>query len=143
MWFTEVSLETKANKEEIWALWADVENWNTWDSEIEYSKLEGNFQKDTFGILKPKDGPKTRFQVTGLEYLKGFSDSTKLPLCTLDFFHSITEKENGLVVTHRVEIRGALTFLFSRVIGKNIEKGLPIAVQKLISIAESKSKVHV
>ena len=48
----------------------------------------------------------------------------------------MSEAQNGLLITHRVEITGFLTFFFSKVIGKNIAKGLPKAVENLITNAE-------
>lgn len=42
MWTTEESRKSTATKEQIWALWADVPNWNIWDAEVETSELLDN-----------------------------------------------------------------------------------------------------
>jgi Ni,Fe-hydrogenase maturation factor len=54
----------------------------------------------------------------------------------IDFIHSITETKDGIEVTHKVVMTGFMTFLFSKVIGSKIKAGLPIAVEKLIELAE-------
>ena len=87
-------------------------------------------------MLKSVGGPKTNFVITDCEYLKSFVNRSYLPLCKIDFIHTLSEMENRLVVTHRVEMSGFLTFFFSKVIGKNIAKGLPRAVENLITKAE-------
>ncbi|MDR0467903.1 MAG: hypothetical protein LBG67_03540 [Campylobacteraceae bacterium] len=136
IWTTEVNRQTIAKKEQIWKLWADVANWNSWDNDIESSELYGKFIVGTKGMLKSVGGPKTTFVITDCEYLKSFTNRSYLPLCKIDFIHTLSEMKNRLVVTHRVEMSGFLTFFFSKVIGKNVAKGLPQAVENLITNAE-------
>lgn len=138
MWTTEVSRKTKATKEQIWKLWADVPNWNIWDSEVENSELFGQFKTETNGILKPKDGPKAKFIIPELTELKSFTSRSFLPLCKMDFIHTMTETKDGLEITHKIVMTGFMTFLFSRVIGSKIKVGLPLAVEKLVKLAEKK-----
>ena len=136
MWTTEVSRITTATKGQIWKLWADVPNWNVWDREVETSELFGQFQKGSKGILKPTGGPKTKFEMTECTNFKSFTDRSFLTLCKMDFIHTMTETKDGLAITHKVVITGFMTFLFSKVIGSKIKVGLPIAVEKLIELAE-------
>ncbi len=136
MWTTKVSRKTIATKEKIWSLWADVPNWNIWDKEVETSELFGQFKTGTRGVLKPKGGPKTKFEMTECTNLRSFTDRSFLPLCKMDFSHSITETKDGLEVTHKIVMTGFMTFLFSKVIGNKIKIGLPIAVERLIELAE-------
>lgn len=136
MWTIEVSRKTTAKKEIIWKLWTDVSNWNIWDAEVETAELFGQFQTGTKGILKPKGGPKAKFVMIECTNLKSFTDRSFLPLCKMDFIHSMTETNNGLEITHKIEMTGFMTFLFSKVIGNKIKVGLPIAVDKLIKLAE-------
>jgi hypothetical protein len=136
MWTIEVSRKTKAKKERIWKIWSDVPNWYIWDSEVETSELFGQFQKGTKGILKPKVGPKAKFRIIELTKHKSFTNRSFLPFCKIEFIHLITESKEGLEITHKVEMTGFMTFLFSKVIGNKIKVGLPIAVKKLIELAE-------
>ncbi|MCZ7356503.1 MAG: hypothetical protein O8C66_06680 [Candidatus Methanoperedens sp.] len=136
MWERKVSRKTTAKKEQIWKLWSDVTHWKTWDEELEYSELFGDFKTGTKGVLKPIAGPETKFVITSCDYLAGFSDRSFLPLCKMDFIHMLKETNGGLEITHKVQITGALTFLFSKKIGKKVEAGLPKSVEKLIELAE-------
>lgn len=137
MWHTEVRIESKASREHIWQLWKDVEHWNRWDKSVEYSTIEGEFTAGTKGTLKPKGGPKTKFRITESIEERCFINVSKLPLCTIKFIHQIDNLGNRIAVTHRIEIRGPLSSFFSRIMGKNIKKELPIAVNNLIEIAEN------
>ncbi len=136
MWTTEVNRKTKATKEQIWKFWSDVPNWNIWDSEVESSQLFGPFQTGTRGVLKPAGGPKTKFEMTECTKFKSFTDRSFLPFCTMDFIHSMNETKDGLEITHKVVMTGFMTFLFSKVIGSKVKVGLPVAVEKLIELAE-------
>lgn len=141
MWTAEVNRKTSATKEQIWRLWADVPNWNVWDKEVETSELFGQFKTGTKGILKPADGPKTKFIMTECTKFKSFTDSSFLPFCKMNFIHTMTETKGGLEITHKVVMTGFMTFLFSKVIGNKIKVGLPIAVEKLIELAEKTKSI--
>ncbi len=136
MWTVEVSRKTEATKEQIWKLWTDVAKWNLWDAEVETSELFGQFKTGTKGVLKPAGGPKTKFEMIECTNFKSFTDRSFLPLCKMDFIHTMTETNGGLEITHKVVMTGIMTFLFSIIIGSKIKVGLPIAVEKLIELAK-------
>lgn len=137
MWETEAKSLTTAPKERVWKLWSQVSDWNRWDNEVEKSEIFGTFAVGTKGSLKPVGGPKTSFEIIACQHLSTFTDRSFLPLCSIDFIHTLTETEHGLEVSHKVVMQGAMTWLFSRVIGKNIAHGLPGAVKKLVELAET------
>ena len=136
MWTTEVSHKTRATKNRIWELWADVPNWSDWDNDVESSELFGEFKAGTRGIMKPAGGPKAKFLMIECQHLKSFTDRSFLPLCKMDFIHTMIQTKEGLVITHKVVMTGLLTYLFSKVIGSKIKSGLPVAVENLIQLAE-------
>jgi hypothetical protein len=137
MWTKSHSVVTKdATKEQIWKLWSDVPNWNIWDKEVETSEIFGEFKVGTKGVLKPVGGPKTKFEMTECTNLKSFTDRSFLPLCKMDFIHTMTEAKGEIELTHKVVMTGFMTFFFSKVIGSKIKVGLPIAVEKLIELVE-------
>lgn len=86
--------------------------------------------------IDPKGGPRTRFSLTEVTVHHSFTDRCRLPLATLDFIHVLTPAPGGTVITHRVVMNGPLTFIFRRLMGSGIERGLPIAVQSLARHAE-------
>ena len=132
------SIKTSATPEAVWKLWSAVENWPQWDHGIEAAALEGPFEKGTKGWLKPIGGPKVKFEILSAQKNVGFHDRSFLPLTRLDFKHSITQVNGETVVTHEVEMKGLFSFIFSRVVGSNIKKDMPSAMQKLIDLAETK-----
>lgn len=137
MWYTEVTKESNASKEAIWQLWKDAESWNQWDLSIQYAKVYGKFVEGVEGILKPIGGPKMKFKIMKAIERNSFTTRSKLPLCSIDFIHKIDKTDNGIAITHRIEINGLLSSFFSKVMGHNMAKELPQAVENLIRIAEN------
>ncbi|PIE79239.1 MAG: hypothetical protein CSA15_03895 [Candidatus Delongbacteria bacterium] len=136
MWYREVTIKTNATREQIWNLWVDVENWKKWDNQVEFSQLNGNFEKGTYGILKTYKSPKAKFQIVLAKELEEFTTRSFLPLTQMDFIHKINEKNGEIYITHGVKIRGLFTFLFSRIIGQKILKELPKVMENLSKMAE-------
>ncbi|MBU6152980.1 MAG: SRPBCC family protein [Bdellovibrionales bacterium] len=135
-WSTRASAKTRARPEQVWKLWTDVQAWSQWDHEVEVSSLEGAFVVGAQGVLKPRGGPMTRFTLTRVEPPVAFSNRSSLPLATLDFVHTLRTEDGETVIEHQVTMRGPLTFLFSRLLGKNIARGLPTVVKNLARTAE-------
>ena len=136
MWAMEISRQTTATKEQIWKFWSDVAHWKSWDSTVENSELYGDFKAGTKGMNKPVDGPKYRFVITNCIPFESFTNRSRLPLCKADFTATFAETQTGLLITHRIEMTGFLTFFFSRVIGKKMAKGIPQGLDDLIAYAE-------
>jgi uncharacterized protein YndB with AHSA1/START domain len=139
-WTTEFEVRCKASPAQVFKLWSDVTNWRRWDSEVEHSQLDGPFVVGSRGTLKPKGGPSTSFVLTAVERDVKFADRSFLPLATLDFTHTLRVEQGETVILRQVEMRGLLTFLFRRIIGSTIEKGLPGAVKWLARLAELESE---
>lgn len=138
MWSTEASATTEAPPEAIWRLWADVDNWKEWDPGVEDSSIDGPFVEGTRYGLRPKGGPKVTSVLTDVRLSEGFSVHTRLPLANLDFFHEMERVGEGTRITHRVEISGPLSFMFARLMGRGMEKGLPETVRNLARLAEER-----
>jgi hypothetical protein len=139
MWQFEYSVTgNNISKEQVWAVWSDVNNWNKWDDDIDSS--EGDFMDGAALSIKPKRGPRVNATMT-CKLRQSFTVKSALPLGTkVEFTHFLTETPVGLKITHGITIQGPLTFLFKYVIGKSVEKNLPSTMNKLLNIAESKSR---
>lgn len=138
MFVAEYSKHTTASATDIWALWSDVSNWNKWDKSVEYSRLNGSFTPYSYGILKPKGGPKSKFILLEVVPNKKFTDSSSLPFAKIIFSHEIIEAQNGRVIKHTVEMKGAFSWIFNKILGKTFRRDLPEAVNKLVKMAESR-----
>lgn len=133
------AIEIKATPQRIFEIYADVEDWSTWDKEVEYSNIQGAFQSGAIGELKPKNAPKSKIFFTEVVKDTSFTTMGKLPLCKMYLSHTINQIENGSVnVTHVVSFEGLLSAVFGNIIGRGIAKSLPDALKGLKNKAEEK-----
>lgn len=121
----------------IWQVWQDVANWNTWDYGIEFSSINGPFKEGTSGTLKPKGGPLVHTKLTHVEPMKAFVDESKLPFARIIVSHFLKEKEGKIEVTHKIEMKGLLAFLFAYLIGRTMKKNLPEEMEAMVKKAEN------
>lgn len=136
MWTrTHTIVTDKVTKEQIWKLFADVNNWHTWDEGIEFAKLEGKFDKGNHFTLRPKGGPNVK--VVLLETIENemFLDVTNFPLAKMYDKHEFKETPNGLKITNTITVKGILGFLWVKLVAKKIAEALPTDMQRQIETA--------
>jgi len=138
------SVKTTARKETVWGLWEDVENWKKFDTLLEYSYLKEPkiFKQGAVGYVKASGAPKTKFKIT--RYKKGsyFTEKLQLPLYhSLDLQRYFEKSDNGeTILTHEVNFKGPLKSILFFVLKKSFKKELPLVMNKLKKVAESKEK---
>ncbi|MHC5226261.1 SRPBCC family protein [Ignatzschineria sp. LJL83] len=134
------SIHIASSKEAIFALYRDISNWNQWDDEVEASAITGSFSTGSSGFLKPLKGPKSKIYLADVKDNRSFTVTSNLPLCKITFEHEIIPIQDNLMnVIHRVSFSGILSPLFGKIIGKQIQKGLPKSLSGLKSSAEKLS----
>lgn len=137
MWTRTYSITTKEiTKEQIWKLFADVNNWHFWDEGTEYAKINGKFEQGNFFVLKPKGGPEVKVTLLKTIENKMFLDVTKFPLAKMYDEHLFEETSDGLKITNTITVKGFLSFLWVKLVAKNIVNSLPKDVENQIESAK-------
>jgi len=136
MWTKSYQVTTKdVTKEQMWNLFADVNNWPVWDEGIEFTELKGKFEKGNSFILKPKGGPKLKVELLETVVNKNFLDVTKFPLAKMYDNHTFEETPEGLKITNTISVKGILAFVWIKLVAADIVKALPGDVKKQIEAA--------
>lgn len=132
-WTYSEAVPTPASASQIWARWQDAENWPTWDSELDWVRLEGPFEVGTTGKMKPSTGPEVAFELSEVSPEKSFSDTARLPLTKMVFQHEYFPQEDGGAahIRHTVSMTGLLAPLFGKLIGRQIKAHLRGAMEAL------------
>lgn len=126
MWTKSHSIVTKeVTKEQMWKLFADVNNWHTWDSGIEYAELEGKFEKGNHFMFQPKGGPKLKIGIIEAIENYNFTDYTQFPLAKMYGEHLFEDTSNGLKITTTMKVKGILGFLWIKIVAQKIVDALP------------------
>ena len=136
MWTKSHSIVTEeVTKEQMWKLFADVNNWHTWDEGIEFAKMEGKFEKGNFFTLRPKGGPNVKVELLETVENKSFLDVTKFPLAKMFDNHTFEETPQGLKITNTISVTGVLGFLWRKIVAQKIVDSLPNDMQTQIKSA--------
>ena len=120
----------------MFSLYADVSDWSSWDPDVKFSSIDGQFSSGATGTLQPSSGPKTKITFTEVLHNRLFTVESKLPLCIMRFEHELSLVGNQTQALHRVSFVGFLAPLFGRLIGSQIQKGLPRTLDGLKRAAE-------
>lgn len=136
MWTKSHSIVTKEiTREQIWKLFADVNNWHTWDEGIEYAQLTGKFEKGNHFKLRPKGGPDVKVELLETVENSMFLDVTRFPLAKMYDEHRFEETPEGLKITNTITVTGLLGFLWVKIVAKKIADALPEDMKHQIKAA--------
>jgi len=126
---------TAATKEQLWKLFADVNNWHQWDEGVEFAKLDGKFEQGNHFILKPKGGPKVKIKLVETIENQKFVDCTTFPLAKMYGEHLFEETPQGLKLTTTMKVTGPLGFLWRKLVAQGIADAIPHEMQQQIEHA--------
>jgi len=125
------------NKEDVWRVWADVNNWPKWDKELEYCMMEGTFSQGNQFILKPIGGPKVKITLSEVIPNEKFTDFCRFPGATMYDIHELEETPEGLRILNTISVTGLLSFLWVKLVAKKVAASIPQQMDALVSLAKS------
>lgn len=136
MWTKSHTVVTKdVTREQMWKLFANVNDWHTWDKGIEFAKLEGKFEKGNYFLLRPKGGPNVKVKLLETVKDKSFLDVTDFPLAKMYDEHIFEDSAEGLKITNTITVKGLLGFLWVKIVAQKIADALPLDMQEQIKAA--------
>ncbi len=77
-------------------------------------------------------------EVTAVIENQNFTVTSKTILYRMDFDHELIADREGTRIVHRVTFSGFLKPILSMIVGAQVDKGLPITLQNLKKLAESR-----
>lgn len=123
--------------ERIFHIYRDVSNWNQWDPDTKASFIDGPFQEGSKGMITPNKGMAVPMLLTSMNENQNFTVESKIPCLKMIFEHELIPTKTGTEVVHRVTFSGLLSPLFGKIIGAQLNRGLPITLANLKAKAES------
>ncbi|GAA3985339.1 SRPBCC family protein [Mucilaginibacter dorajii] len=137
MWKKTYSMVTKdVTKEQMWKLFADVNNWHEWDSNIEFAKIEGEFEAGNHFILRPKGGPNVKVNLTETVKNQKYIDVTNFALAKMYDEHLFEDTADGLKITNTLWVTGLLSFVGIKLVAQKIVDDTPADMLKQIAAAK-------
>lgn len=124
----------------LWQAWTDINHWHEWQDDIEYAKLDGDFQKGASFQMKIKKGPLVNLQLVEVEVARKFTDLTVFPGAKMFGCHEFIVQEDRIEIKTTLSIYGWLSFLWRKIVGEGVMKSLPLQTTRLIAYAQQIEK---
>lgn len=142
MWQREHTEESSASLDRLWERIATPAHWSEQSMNVAWAEIHGPFEVGTKLTMKPKGmrGPSRAFGLTLVEVTpqRSYTTRAKLPLGHLDLGHFLEPIDDSKVrLRFRVSITGPLTWMFARVIGRQMAKDMPEGMRNIIRFAEA------
>ena len=116
----------------VWTVWTDVDQWHTWQDDIEYAKLNGEFATGGLIHFKPRGGPNIKLELAEVKPNSVFVDLTRFPLARMFDSHELIDHGGNLEIKSTIRIQGPLSFLWRKLVAENVANGLEQQTDKLI-----------
>jgi len=122
-------------KEDIWRIWTDVNNWPTWHGDLDYCKLEGSFTVGNYFMLKPKGVNPVKIVLTEINEGHDFTDCTSFFGARMFDTHGMVETAEGLRLTNKLVVTGPLKWLWIKLVAQNVADTVPEEMERLVKLA--------
>lgn len=133
------SRTSSANPSSFFARWVDHSTWSEWDPDTEWVTLKGPVRAGTYGVMKPRGGPKVKFQIHECEQDHVYTDVSRMPGMKLTFQHTVSASEAGSELSIRVWLEGPLARLWAQTAFKEFGAGAAASLDRLISLVEAET----
>ncbi|WP_416418816.1 polyketide cyclase [Paenarthrobacter aromaticivorans] len=137
MWDYEHSIETTAAPEGLWRLWTDVENWGSWNAEIERVEIDGPFAVGSQILMTPPGDDPIQLRIAEMVDGELFVDEARFDELLIRTAHRLDRLDGGRVrVVYRMEITGAGADQVGPEIGPAITADWPDTMASLVELAQ-------
>ena len=126
------------SKSAIWQAWTDVNNWPAWDKGLKYCELKLPFIAGSQFILKPIEGPRVTITLSEVVTNKRFTDYCKFLGATMYDDHQLEETPQGLRITSTITVTGLLSFLWIKLVARNVADSVPKQMDALVDYVRSR-----
>jgi len=134
MWKAQVRMTTDVPPARLYRAIADVNNWNQWDSGLEYTRLEGDARPGARFVLKPKGGPQVKMSIDDVRP-HILVDTAHLLGAKMRTTHEYVASGGQTTVRVGIEVSGPLGFLWRKVVGEKQIKEAPAQLAAFVAYA--------
>ena len=127
---------TFAARSTIWSLWADVNNWSTWNAGVEHAQLIGPFVNGAEFSMTPTAQDAMTSRLVRVEEGVAFTDETVLGDICVTVEHRIEPLDDGKL---RVVYSAQVTGPDAEHVGAMVTEDFDDVLAALVKLAEGRS----
>ncbi len=122
------------SKAEVWRIWADISNWPTWHGDLDYCKLDGEFEVGNHFMLKPKGMKAVKIDLIDVQFEKEFTDRTTFFGAKMYDTHSVEEADGGVIIRNKLVVKGPLKWLWIKLVAQHVADTISDEVKALVEL---------
>ncbi len=136
MWVKTYSKTFKGvQRQDVWRIWTDINNWPTWHGDLDYCKLDGKFEAGNHFFLKPKGVKAVKIMLTEIHEGYSFTDCTSFLGAKMYDTHAMEETSKGLKITNTLVVTGPLKWVWVKLVAQNVADTVHDETEKLMKLA--------
>ena len=120
---------------QVWRVWSDVNQWQAWQTDIEYARLEGGFERGQVFKFRPKGGPELGIELTEVTPLKSYTDLTRFPLARMHDSHEIVDYGDRIEIKNTLTVTGPLGFLWRKLVAEGVAASIEDQTRRAVERA--------
>ncbi|MBI3546477.1 MAG: polyketide cyclase [Gammaproteobacteria bacterium] len=102
----------------MFATIADVDSWNKWDVDLEFTRMDGAAQVGAGFILKPRGGPRIKIFIEEFQTPARFVDVAQLPLAKMRTVHEFIQSGRRTTIRVTIQTWGPLGFFWRKIVAE-------------------------
>ena len=122
-------------REDIWRIWIDVNNWSKWHDDLDYCRIDGDFVVGNHFMLKPKGVSAVKIVLTEIKEGYSFTDCTSFFGAKMYDTHAVEETTDGLKLTNTLIVTGPLKWLWIKLVAQNVADSVHAEMESLVRLA--------
>jgi hypothetical protein len=126
---------TDVQADQLWNVWTDVNQWHTWQPDIERATLDGPFAVGNTFTLKPAGASAVKIELVAVEPGKRFTDCTRFPGARMYGDHEFVQRGDALEIRTTMRVEGPLSFLWRKLVAEGIVNAMPQQTDQLLARA--------
>ena len=136
MWVSEQTVETRAQPESIWRIWADLPAWPVWNLDVEFVEADGPLVAGTTITLGERDVGPVPGRITDVVDGHSFTLSFDLDGGTLSVVYRVAIWAGTPRVYHRMIVEGPNDQVIGQQMASVVEQRVPSVLRELVRLAE-------
>jgi hypothetical protein len=133
VWSHEHVAQTDASPAQVWRVLADLDSWGTWDTSMEWVRLEGPLAVGSTVVMKPIGQDPITSTVAAVDPERRYADQTDFGGVRLHFSHDLEAVDGGTRIRHRLDITGDEADTIGPTLGPQITADFPDAMRALLT----------
>ncbi len=133
---SETKTFNSVDKEQIWKVWTDINNWSKWNNDVEYTRFEGPFEIGQTFVIKPLNGPEVKISLVEVVENAKFTDCTNFPGAKMYGAHELVEEKGELKLNTTITMTGPLGFVWRKLVGEKVAAKMGQQMEDIVKLAQ-------